>query len=403
MIHTHSGAADICRIPLGYKRGEALPGLMTVEAYLNGGYDGVVGVKLLICVKRIGAKKKIIRKDGGESNLIEVTLFDHTAEIKMKCWSDLIESVKEWQSGKTILLFSNPVHKLDFGGKSVVSFGRNTYMDVDPEFPDAQWLRNWARKLLMRERVGVRFPQEIWGVEEVEEAMYGPRMALFGLRDVDEWVREGEVEVDGVGGGSFTGWISVVILDMALLRCWRRNMLMYTEWFVFMVFFFLYPFYFPFFFLPFLSKFSLSLLFHPRTGNPQTSTNHSSPKNSCGIPLYANSLTRICPHCSKTLNLILNPKIIGTLIDETGCIAAGKLIWSDNAWEDLLGRSVNQLCEMSMEEVRLLEWRMVGGRVSLCFGWVGGEWGVGAGADMVGGGAGGGETGGRLCILGVRS
>lgn len=56
-----------------------------------------------------------------------------------------------------------------------------------------------------------------------------------------------------------------------------------------------------------------------------------------------------------------------------------------------------------MEEVRLLEWRMVGGRVSLCFGWVGGEWDVGAGADVVGGGAGGRETGGRLCILGVRS
>lgn len=244
-----------------------MPGLMTVEAYLSGGYDGVVGVKLLICVKRIGAKKKIIRKDGGESNLIEVTVFDHTAEIKMKCWSDLIESVKEWQPGKTILLFSNPVHKLDYGGKSVVSFGRNAFMDVDPEFSDAQWLRNWARKLLMRESVGVRFPQEIWGVEEVEEAMYGPRTALFGLRDVDEWVREGEVEVDGMGGGSFTGWISVVILDMALLRCWRRNMLMYTEWFVFMVFFFIYPFYLPFFFLFFLSNFSLSS-FSPQSRKP---------------------------------------------------------------------------------------------------------------------------------------
>ncbi|KAA8564859.1 hypothetical protein EYC84_010630 [Monilinia fructicola] len=223
MIHTHSGASDICRIPLGYTKGEPLAGLMTIEAYLRGGHDGVIGVKLLVCVKSIGARKKIIKKDGGESVLVEVILFDHTGEVKMKCWSDLIESVKEWQPGKTILLLSNPLHRLDYGGKGVLNFGRYTMVDVEPDFPDAHWLKRWAGGLMRKESVAVVFPDHIWGKEEVEEAIYGPRTALFRLRDVDEWVRNEAREV-------FTGWVSVVFLEMALVRNWRRNMLMCAEW-----------------------------------------------------------------------------------------------------------------------------------------------------------------------------
>ncbi|KAF5874832.1 putative myo-inositol-1-phosphate synthase protein [Botrytis fragariae] len=331
MIHTHSGAADVCRIPLGYVKGEPLPGLMTLEAYLNGGYDGVLDVKLLVCVKSIGAKKKIVKKDGGESDLIEVVLFDHTGETKMKCWSDLIESVKEWIPGKKTLLVSNPLHKLDYGGKGTIAWGRNTMVDVEPEFADANWLRKWADGLLRKESIGVEFPSEVWGEEDIEEAIYGPRTALFGLRDVEEWVRGGEGEV-------FTGWISVVFVELSLVKMWRRNI--------------------------------------------------------CGIQLYSSTPSLGCPHCSKPLQLLVNPKIITTLIDETGMIHGGKLVWSEKAWKELLGRGTEELCEMGIEEVKMLECRMVGMRVSLCFGW------EGDGGD---GNEGGGGVGGRLCVLGVRS
>ncbi|KAF7953327.1 hypothetical protein EAE96_006538 [Botrytis aclada] len=339
MIHTHSGAADVCRIPLGYIKGEPLPGLMTLEAYLNGGYDGVLDVKLLVCVKSIGAKKKIVKKDGGESDLVEVTLFDHTGETKMKCWSDLVESVKEWIPGKTILLVSNPLHKLDYGGKGTIGWGRNTMVDVEPEFADANWLRKWANGLMRKESIGVEFPSEVWGEEDLEEAIYGPRTALFGLRDVEEWVRGGD-------GEAFTGWISVILVELSLVKIWRRYMLFCGE--------------------------------------------------CCGIQLYSPTPILECPHCSKALQLIMNPKIISTLIDETGMINGGKLVWSEKAWKELLGRGTEQLCQMGIEEVKMLECRMVGLRISLCFGWVG--------EDGGGGGGGGGESvGGRLCILGVRS
>jgi hypothetical protein len=103
----------------------------------------------------------------------------------------------------------------------------------------------------------------------------------------------------------------------------------------------------------------------------------------CGIAVYANELMTPCPHCSKTLPLLLNPKIIGTLLDETGCIAAGKLVWSDRAWEQLLGRPVDEVLRMSSDEIRWLQQRMMFLRMHLVFGWE--------------------ESVGRLAVLGMRA
>lgn len=103
---------------------------------------------------------------------------------------------------------------------------------------------------------------------------------------------------------------------------------------------------------------------------------------SCGIPIYANTLRTTCRNCSTLLTLSLNPKIIGTVVDETGCIAKGKLLWSDAAWEELLGRSVKEVTEMATEEIRWLEQRIVFTRMHLLFGWA--------------------ESVGRLAVLRVR-
>ena len=64
-----------------------------------------------------------------------------------------------------------------------------------------------------------------------------------------------------------------------------------------------------------------------------------------------------------------NPRIIGTLADETGCIAAGKLVWSDHAWQVLFNRTPEEMTLMTAEEIRLFESRVMFMRLHLVFGW----------------------------------
>jgi hypothetical protein len=85
--------------------------------------------------------------------------------------------------------------------------------------------------------------------------------------------------------------------------------------------------------------------------------------------MYTNAPTAKCKNCDKEVSLHLNPKIIGTLIDETASIAAGKLLWSAGAWEDLFGRPVAELVTDDIQIMKLMEQRMVYVRVHIVFGW----------------------------------
>ena len=57
MVHENSDDDKLCKKPLGYRRGQPLPGLMTLQNFIDGGYD-VIDAKILVVVKSIGAKKK---------------------------------------------------------------------------------------------------------------------------------------------------------------------------------------------------------------------------------------------------------------------------------------------------------------------------------------------------------
>ncbi|MCJ1233509.1 hypothetical protein MMC14_001467 [Varicellaria rhodocarpa] len=106
----------------------------------------------------------------------------------------------------------------------------------------------------------------------------------------------------------------------------------------------------------------------------------------CGVPIFANSTTAQCKHCECQVPLRINPRLIGTLTDETGSIASGKLTWSPCAWEQLLGRTAEQLVCEKVDVLRYLEYRMLFLRIAMMFGWAGSE----------------GLSGGRLVVLGVR-
>ena len=57
------------------------------------------------------------------------------------------------------------------------------------------------------------------------------------------------------------------------------------------------------------------------------------------------------------------------MVDETGAIQCGKLIWSDDAWWQLLGRSARELERSDVEVLRYMESRLLFLRLALMFGW----------------------------------
>ncbi len=107
----------------------------------------------------------------------------------------------------------------------------------------------------------------------------------------------------------------------------------------------------------------------------------------CGVPIFANTTSAKCKQCQKSVPLLVNPRILGPVIDETGTTGTGKLVLSQDAWMSLLGRGAEELCKMTHEELKYLEARLLFMRVTLCFAWFAEEAEVGMG---------------RLWIWGVR-
>lgn len=60
---------------------------------------------------------------------------------------------------------------------------------------------------------------------------------------------------------------------------------------------------------------------------------------------------------------------MGLLIDETGAITSGKLIWSDEAWEQFLGRNAEELANSSLTLLKYLENRLLFLKLAVMFGW----------------------------------
>jgi hypothetical protein len=176
--------------------------------------------------------------------------------------------------------------------------------------PDTLWLRSFAARLTRREDINPPFPtKEKFDVAVAQTAL---RQILFTFADLDSFARAAPTE-------NFFGWMSVLLTDLSLSLLYRRNML-FCE-------------------------------------------------THCGVPIYGNTLTASCQQCSALVILRLNPKCLGPVIDETGSSQAGKLFLSADAWEQLLGSTRQELCAMSVEDLRVLEQRILYTRVSIGVAW----------------------------------
>ncbi|KAF2087803.1 hypothetical protein K490DRAFT_65082 [Saccharata proteae CBS 121410] len=342
-IVVHEGEEDDGRFkaPLGMVEGKQLDCLMTLGTFINGGCE-VLHARILVCVKSVGARKKVTTKDGSEVDKVEVHVFDNTAEGTLTLWAATTTSAAQWKPSHTVLLLTSPAYRIR-GSRAYLSFKSESHTDVDPVMPDAEWLRGYAQRLTKKQHVNPPFPKNIFDPQELENA---PLRMLFTLADIDDFARAAPRQ-------KVTGYLSVIITELNILSLHRRNMLACTE--------------------------------------------------CCGIPLHANAPTAPCKQCDKPASLSLNPRILGPVVDETGSIATGKLILSTRAWEELLGRSAEQFLGESLDVLRYLEQRLLFGRVTMMVGWTGVEYEWGE-KQKKGKGVESNDQGGegRLCVFGVR-
>ncbi|KAF7191438.1 hypothetical protein HII31_07461 [Pseudocercospora fuligena] len=343
-IFVHQNSDDgRYRTPLGYTEGVPLNNLMTLQSFIDGGYD-VIDARILVVVKSIGAKKKVTRRDESVTENVTLQVHDDTAEATLGLWGTVASSPASnhneevggnatgqqlatdgWKAGHTVLVLQSPGWKI--GRSTYFSLTSATIVDVDPVIPDADWLRRWSARQRSREAVNPAFPE---GVFDLETIATGPVRCLFTIANLDEFAR-------CAPGETFQGYMSLLIMEVKFLQYWKRQMLLSGE--------------------------------------------------CCTIPIHANALSAACKGCDKQVPLRLNPRIIGQVIDETAVIDGGKLLFSDHAWRELLGRGPEDLLQMQHDELKYLADRMLFCRITILFGWTGDE----------------SKAGGRICVLGVRS
>ncbi|KAK4194167.1 hypothetical protein QBC40DRAFT_260290 [Triangularia verruculosa] len=273
----------LCRIPLDYDvstSSSQVPGLMSLKTYISSGHDDNPDARVLVCVFSVGTRLTVWSRDKQkELELVEVRVFDETSNnCVLKLWEDKVSSAKSWIANQTVLLITNPILKSTRGKNGLVELGigASSMVEVDPACPDADWLRHMATTRTRKESVYIPIPSDIL---DVETAVQGSPRVLFTLADIDEYVRDAPEAV-------FTGKLNLLIAGVSIMEICRKRQLCCFE--------------------------------------------------CCNLPLYSHNATATCKNCLETHELSLNPKIIGPLTDETGSVVAGKLVWSNKAWTELL-------------------------------------------------------------------
>jgi len=156
MIHRHSDPGSQFRTPLGYSDGQPIPTLMTLRTFVNGGHE-IVDCKIMVCIKSIGPTKTYTTKQGTANDCTHVRVFDDTGEAALSLWSVVGRSAAAWEISKTVLMLTNPSWKMD--KKGWLSLNQSTMVDVDPDIPDACWLKGYAQRILKREHINPTFPE----------------------------------------------------------------------------------------------------------------------------------------------------------------------------------------------------------------------------------------------------
>ncbi|KAK8154487.1 hypothetical protein BKA80DRAFT_190698, partial [Phyllosticta citrichinensis] len=305
-----------------WRREAAKAELMTLEAFAKGAFDdermGEV-VRVVVCVKSVGARKKVTRKDNSTTTNLTVHLFDNTAtEATLTLWDYSTHSAAAWSPGRTILLLTNPGNRSNAAASKLwLNLTSATTVDVDPPVRDALWLRAYATRMRKRGHINPAFPMSRFAALFSAKTILTPaNCILYTLASLDAFARRHP-------SVTLTGYLSVLLAPLNLVSLHQRSQLL------------------------------------------------SGQCARCNYPLFANVPSVACP--SLTVPLRLNPRVIGTIHDETGSVASGKLIWYEEAWTQLFGLCTSELATLDRETLRALEARCAWVRVSLFVGLCGEE------------------------------
>ncbi|KAA8912487.1 hypothetical protein FN846DRAFT_933308 [Sphaerosporella brunnea] len=304
------------RVPIGMDEEGKLEKLMPLKCFVETGSD-TPGHRLMVCVKWKGAKKTIPKKDGGTVEKRDIGVFDDSMEGTLTLWGSMVSTADTWEISKTVLLLASPSLKL-WRRDVQLTCGPATLVCVDPIHRDTQWLRTYAQKLLRKPDICAPFPYDEF---DWKAALYGEQRMKFTFGDIDKYSRNIDAYVNQLPAGQCVGWLNVVITEINVSSLYRRNMLLCGS--------------------------------------------------CCGFTVFTNELSPGCRKCDQPIESMRpNPNIVGRISDETGCVSGGSMIWSEQAWESLLGRNVKELSENTSPEVlRYFDEFFLFMRINLAFGW----------------------------------
>ncbi|KAF7511812.1 hypothetical protein GJ744_003543 [Endocarpon pusillum] len=328
--------------------------------------DEVLNAKILVCVKAIGTMPTSTSKEGDPVRTLNVVICDQSSEATLSVSGPVVSSAILWKEHSTILLLSSPAKRLGYN----LTITARSLVEINPNVSEAEHLRRWSQ----HENCPINepFPVALFDIEAIAHA---PIRLQFTLASLDSFIRASPSQ-------PHTGYLSVILTKLHLLSLWKRQQL-----------------------------FSMQCR--------------------CGQPIYANVRSGHCAACDTSeIKLRINANLVSEMTDETGAISStsfflpstsphpppnrskttqvpsmsrqhsrrpSKILWTDEAWTQLLGRSPEQLAKLvldtgdgsaqaqhNLNTLRYLEQRLMFMRVILLVGWTGDD-----------------EPGGRLAVLGV--
>jgi hypothetical protein len=270
---------------------------------------------------------------------VSVGICDQSCHATLMLYPPLISSAQDWQASKTVLLIS--AAKCLRGGRITTTAG--TQVEVDPNMIEAVSLRRWAQ--CENCPINETFPEDMFDTEAVETS---PLRLQFTLASLHSFIEAAPTQV-------YSGYLSVILAELHLVSLYKKRQIFSME--------------------------------------------------CCGMPIYENALRGTCLQCGTERQLRINPNLVGELADETAAIYSSsapnstginldgsqrsrkhsKVLWSDEAWTNLLGRTPEEFAEWlgwfgggpgQLGLLQALEYRLSYMRVVTMIGWTG-EYGGG--------------------------